>query len=134
MHDSDMTAGVAAGRRILVVDDNRDAADSLAMLLEMDSHEVRVAYAGNQALEIAASGFVPDVAILDLGLPDIDGYELARRLRLDPKMQRATLVALTGWGQDEHKQRAREAGFDHHLTKPVDPDRLVALLTAAEPS
>ena len=77
---------------------------------------------------------MPDVAILDLGLPDVDGYELARQLRLDPKMQRATLVALTGWGQDEHKQRAREAGFDHHLTKPVDPDRLVALIAAAEPS
>ena len=134
MHDSNMTAGAGAGRRILVVDDNRDAADSLAMLLQMDGHEVRVAYAGKQALEIAASGFVPDVAILDLGLPDIDGYELARQLRLDPKMQRATLVALTGWGQDEHKQRAREAGFDHHLTKPVDPDRLVALIAAAEPS
>jgi signal transduction histidine kinase/CheY-like chemotaxis protein len=133
MQDSNLTAGVAPGRRILVVDDNRDAADSLAMLLQMDGHEVHVAYSGKQALEAATSGFLPDVAILDLGLPDIDGYELARRLRHDLKMQRATLVALTGWGQDEHKQRAREAGFDHHLTKPVDPDQLTALIAATQP-
>jgi CheY-like chemotaxis protein len=134
MQESDMTSGATAGRRILVVDDNRDAAESLAMLLQMDGHEVRVAYAGKQALEIATSGFLPEIAILDLGLPDIDGYELARRLRHDLRMQRATLVALTGWGQEEHKQRAREAGFDQHLTKPVDPDRLVALIAGTERS
>jgi signal transduction histidine kinase/ActR/RegA family two-component response regulator len=133
MQNSSMTTGVAAGRRILVVDDNRDAADSLAMLLQMDGHEVRVAYSGKHALDVATSGFLPDFAVLDLGLPDIDGYELARRLRHDLNMQRATLVALTGWGQDEHKQRAREAGFDHHLTKPVDPDRLTALIAGTQP-
>jgi CheY-like chemotaxis protein len=132
--DSKTTDEVTRGRRILVVDDNCDAADSLAMLLRMDGHEVRVAYAGKQALDVASSGFLPDVAILDLGLPDIDGYELARRLRHDRKLHRLTLVALTGWGQDEHKQRARESGFDHHLTKPVDPDRLMALIGGTAPT
>ncbi len=116
------------GRRLLVVDDNRDAADSLGLLLGLDGHDVRVAYAGRQALEIVKEQFRPEIAILDLGLPDLSGYDLARLLRQDPELQRITLVALTGWGQEEHKQRAREAGFDHHLTKPVDLDRLAAVI------
>ena len=116
------------GRRILIVDDNRDAADSLGLLLGLDGHDVRVAYAGRQALEIIQEPFKPEVAILDLGLPDLSGYDLARLLRQDPNMQRVTLVALTGWGQEEHKQRAREAGFDHHLTKPVDLDLLATVI------
>ena len=116
------------GRRILIVDDNRDAADSLGLLLGLDGHDVRVAYAGRQALEIIQEPFRPEVAILDLGLPDLSGYDLARLLRQDPNMQRVTLVALTGWGQEEHKQRAREAGFDHHLTKPVSLDALLRVV------
>jgi signal transduction histidine kinase/CheY-like chemotaxis protein len=119
------------GKRILVVDDNRDAADSLGLLLGLDGHDVRVAYAGRQALEtVKDSAFMPEVAILDLGLPDLSGYDLARLLRQDPNLQRITLVALTGWGQEEHKQRAREAGFDHHLTKPVDLERLAEVIAS----
>jgi signal transduction histidine kinase/CheY-like chemotaxis protein len=129
-HRDEPAQPVSLGRRILLVDDNRDAADSLALLLGMDGHEVRVAYGGHQALEAVESGFVPELAILDIGLPDLDGYDLARRLRQDPDLQRTTLVALTGWGQEEHKQRAREAGFDHHLVKPVDPDQLAAVISA----
>jgi DNA-binding response OmpR family regulator len=111
------------------VDDNRDAADSLGLLLGLDGHDVRVAYAGRQALETARE-FLPDVAILDLGLPDLSGYDVAQLMRQDPVLQRVALIALTGWGQDEHKQRARDAGFDFHLTKPVDLDRLAAVLAA----
>ena len=119
-------------RRILVVDDNRDAADSLAMLLGMDGHEVRVAYSGQQTLDLLQTLFKPELLILDIGLPDVTGYELARRLREEPDLQEATLVALTGWGQEEDKQRARAAGFNHHLTKPVDPERLAALIGATQ--
>jgi DNA-binding response OmpR family regulator len=119
-----------SGRRILIVDDNRDAADSLGLLLGLDGHDVRIAYAGRQALEVV-KGFPPEVAILDLGLPDLSGYDLARLLRRDAQIQSITLVALTGWGQEEHKQRAREAGFDHHLTKPVDLDRLAAVISTS---
>ena len=115
------------GRRILVVDDNRDAADSLALLLRLDGHDVRVAYAGRPAIE-AAHGFQPEIAILDLGLPDLSGYDVARLLRQDPALGSTRLIALTGWGQDEHKQRALEAGFDHHITKPVDLAHLSSLL------
>jgi DNA-binding response OmpR family regulator len=116
------------GSRILIVDDNRDAADSLGLLLGLDGHDVRVAYAGRQALETAKE-FLPDVAILDLGLPDLSGYDVAQLMRQDPLLQRVALIALTGWGQEEHKQRARDAGFDFHLTKPVDLDRLAAVLS-----
>jgi CheY-like chemotaxis protein len=120
------------GRRVLIVDDNRDAADSLGLLLGLDGHDVRVAYAGRPALEIAKQ-FHPDVAILDLGLPDLSGYDVARLLRQDTVTRRVALIALTGWGQDEHKQRAREAGFDHHLTKPVDLDQLASVMVPAAP-
>ena len=121
-----------SGRRLLVVDDNRDAADSLALLLGLDGHDVRVAYTGRQALGVARE-FLPDVAILDLGLPDLSGYDVARQMRLEPGLAGVQLIALSGWGQDEHQQQAREAGFDQHLIKPADPDELLALL-AARPS
>jgi DNA-binding response OmpR family regulator len=116
----------------LVVDDNRDAADSLALLLGFDGHDVRVAYTGRQALEVAHE-FLPDVAILDLGLPDLSGYDVARQLRREPALAGVRLIALSGWGQGEHQQQARAAGFDHHLIKPADPDELLALL-AEQPS
>jgi signal transduction histidine kinase len=113
--------------RILVVDDNRDAADSLALLLGLDGHEVRTAYAGRSALDEAAA-FLPDACVLDVGLPDLSGYELATLLRRLPALDTVHLIAVTGWGQDEDRQRALAAGFDHHLTKPVDPERLNDLL------
>ncbi len=106
-------------RRILVVDDNEDGAEMLAALLARRGHETRTAFDGEQALRIAP-GFAPDIVFLDIGLPDIDGHEVARRLRADPVTGGATLVALTGWGGEADKQRTREAGFDAHLTKPVD--------------
>jgi signal transduction histidine kinase len=115
------------GRRLLVVDDNRDAADSLAMLLNLDGYQVSTAYTGQDAIA-AANASRPDVCILDLGLPDISGYEVAQQLRRTPGLESMRLIAVTGWGQDEHRQRALEAGFDHHLTKPVDPEQLNRLL------
>ncbi len=123
------------GRKVLIVDDNRDAADGLAMLLRLAGHEIRVAYEGRAALSLAQA-FRPDVALLDIGMPGMNGYELARAFRLEPWGQTPTLVALTGWGQDEDRRRAAEAGFDRHLTKPVDPAQIEALLDsgAADPS
>ncbi|HZE60541.1 MAG TPA: response regulator, partial [Burkholderiales bacterium] len=113
--------------RILVADDNRDAADSLQRVLALFGHEVRVAYDGASALRLGGE-FRPRVAILDLAMPGTDGYEVARSLR---RQGGVTLVALTGWGQDADRRRAAEAGFDHHLIKPVDPQMLNSLLADA---
>jgi len=119
-----------AARRILVVDDNADAAASMAMLLELSGHEVAVASDGEQAL-VTAAAFVPEVVILDIGLPRLDGYEVARHLRKMPALRQVLLIALTGYGQREDRAAAQAAGFDHHLVKPADPDRLAACI--AEP-
>jgi CheY-like chemotaxis protein/anti-sigma regulatory factor (Ser/Thr protein kinase) len=118
-----------ATRRVLVVDDNRDAADSLAMILEMSGTEVAVAYDGAQALVLIEEE-EPDVVLMDIGMPGMDGYEVARRIRSTPGGDRFHLVALTGWGQADDKQRALATGFDEHLTKPVDPDMLAELLAS----
>jgi CheY-like chemotaxis protein len=114
-------------RRILVVDDNRDAADSLVMMLRMMGHETDTAYHGLQAVH-AAAAFRPDVLLLDIGLPEMNGYEVAQHVRKQPWGKGMVLIALTGWGQDEDKRRAFEAGFDHHLMKPVDTAALEKLL------
>jgi CheY-like chemotaxis protein len=116
--------------KVLIADDNRDAADSLAILLRGDGHDIRKAYDGTAALETAQE-FRPDVALLDIGMPGLDGYEVAQRIREEPWGQGVTLVALTGWGQAQDKERAMAAGFDHHVTKPVEPERLQALLASA---
>ena len=113
--------------RILVADDLADSADSLAMLLQLDGHDVRVAYDGEQAVALAES-FHPDVALLDLGMPRLNGLEASRRIRQQPWGRRMTLVAQTGWGQSADRQRSRDAGFDHHIVKPIDPDMLMKLL------
>ena len=118
-----------SGRLILVVDDNRDAAESLAMLLQMRGHEVHVAYDGLQAVE-TATAFQPDVVLLDIGLPKLNGYEVARRIR-QARQEGVILIALTGWGQDEDRRRSMEAGFDHHLTKPVELEALQKVLVTA---
>ena len=118
---------VRGGRRVLIVDDNRDAATSLAELVRTWGHEPGVAHDGPDALGLAAT-FSPHVVLLDIGLPGLDGYEVARRLRERPVMRDVKLVALTGYGQEADRRRSREAGFDLHLVKPVDPDRLRALL------
>jgi CheY-like chemotaxis protein len=120
-------------RRILVVDDNCDAARSLATLLRGNRHEVFTAHDGLQAVETAATQR-PHAILLDLGLPKLNGYEAARRIRQAPSCDGALLVALTGWGQEEDRRRSHEAGFDAHLTKPVDHAALARLLSAAKGS
>ncbi len=115
--------------RILVVDDNQDAADSLASLLMMlQGHVIQVAYDGPSALGLATT-FEPHVIILDLGMPEMDGYEVARRLRADPTLRQARLLALSGWGQEKDREASLAAGFEHHLVKPVDFDLLRELLS-----
>jgi CheY-like chemotaxis protein len=118
--------------RILVVDDNADAAESLSILLRMQGHEVRVAYDGLEALDLAAE-LMPDLVLLDIGLPRLDGYEVARRLRQFPGGDGMIMVAVTGWGQAEDRRRSREAGFDHHLVKPLDFAALDQLLVSHAP-
>jgi PAS domain S-box-containing protein len=125
-------AASPSGQRLLVVDDNKDAADSLAMLLRLRGHEVRVAYDGSAALQLV-KGYRPDLVFLDIGMPDVDGWEVARRLRRQPGLENVRLAALTGYGQEEDRRLSREAGIDHHLVKPVDPEALAALLAGPEP-
>jgi CheY-like chemotaxis protein len=114
-------------RRILVVDDSRDSATSLAMLLKLIGHDVHTAFDGLEAVEAAAT-LQPDVILLDIGMPRLDGYEAARRIRQQQRQKGLTLVALTGWGQDEDRRRTEDAGFDSHLIKPVDLAALAKLL------
>jgi PAS domain S-box-containing protein len=123
----DRAVRAVAPRRVLIADDNHDAAEGLAVLLRMDGHEVTVVHDGLQALR-AFESEAPDVALLDIGMPKLNGYELARRLRNTDRGRSVTLVAVTGWGQDSDKTNALAAGFDHHFTKPLEPDRLTALL------
>ena len=115
------------GLRVLLADDNVDAAETMSAVLQMSGHEVCTVYSGHQALE-AAPGFAPDVMLLDIGMPGMSGYQLAHRLRADPRYASTVLVALTGWGSESDKTLARDAGFDHHLTKPVDLHALEPLL------
>lgn len=112
--------------RVLVVDDNEDAADSLATLLGVMGYDVRVAYDGPEAI-VAADEFQPAVALLDIGLPKLSGYDIARDVR-GKRGTEVLLIAITGWGQEEDRRRAREAGFDHHFTKPADFDLLLELI------
>lgn len=115
-------------RRILVVDDNVDAAESLAMLLQLDGHSTRVAHDGPAALVVARE-FKPHAVLLDIGLPGMNGYEVARQLR-DAETAPMRLIALTGWSSEEARRQAHAAGFDRHLVKPVDPAQLAATLAA----
>lgn len=117
---------------ILVADDNRDAAESLAELLRLHGHSVMLAFDGEQALEVFDQTS-PDACLLDIGMPRLDGNEVARRLRARGDLHAPVLVAITGWGQASDRSEAMEAGFDHHLTKPVDPDKLLQLLALHRP-
>ncbi len=119
----------ARGRRLLVVDDNRDSANMLAALLEVMGHEARTAHDGPHALSIAAE-YRPDAIFLDIGLPGMNGYDVARKLRSSPELARVTLIALTGYGQDEDRRQVREAGFDYHLVKPTGADELAKIIDA----
>lgn len=116
--------------RVLVVDDNQDAADSLAMMLNMAGHEVRTLYAAREAIDLARE-WRPHAMLLDIGLPDIDGYALARQLRKEPALRSTRLAAITGYGQPADRARSREAGFNDHLVKPVDLDRVLEVLQRA---
>jgi CheY-like chemotaxis protein len=115
----------------LIVDDNRDSADTLGMLLRIMGNETRTAYDGQQGLE-AASEFRPDVTLLDIGLPKINGHEACRRIREQPWGRAMVLIAVTGWGQEEDLRRSHEAGFDRHLVKPVDTGALMKMLAELE--
>jgi CheY-like chemotaxis protein len=123
-HRAPIAPGVAC--KVLIADDNRDAADSLATLLRTYGHELRVVYDGIAALRACAE-FAPDAAVLDIGMPGADGYEVARRLR-EKDAAGPRLIALTGWGQEHDRNRALAAGFDHHLTKPADPQAVHELI------
>jgi PAS domain S-box-containing protein len=120
-------ASVVRRGRILVADDNRDAAESLALVLKFSGYEVSIAFNGTEALDLAARER-PCAAIIDIGMPGMSGHEVARRMRLEAWGRNAVLIALTGWGQEQDKQAAKAAGFDEHLTKPIDPDELDRML------
>jgi len=122
------SASLTARRRILVVDDNADAAASLALLLRFSGHEVHVAHEGEAALSLAET-LLPDVVLLDVGMPGLDGYEVARRLRERPSTRDVVIIAVTGYGAEGDRRRARAAGFDHHLTKPVEVASVEDLMT-----
>jgi CheY-like chemotaxis protein len=125
--EAPITAMPSPRRRVLIADDNRDAADSLAMLLRMEGHDVTVVYDGEQAAA-AIDSLRPEVAVLDIGMPKLDGYEVARRVRQGPMGTLITLMAVTGWGQAPDKARAVDAGFNHHFTKPIDIEDLARML------
>jgi CheY-like chemotaxis protein len=121
---------VAARRlRILVVDDSIETAQGLAMLLQASNHDARTAHDGASAVKTALD-YRPDVVFLDIGLPEMDGYAVAQRIRREPALQGAVLVAMTGYGHEAHRQRSRDAGFDHHLAKPADFDDVERILAA----
>ena len=130
-HAAEAAQHATARHLVLVVDDNRDAADTLGMLLELRGYAVRVAYGGVEAVRMA-SELMPDGVFLDIGMPELDGYEVARRLQALPGFGDVVLAALTGWGQREDRQRTAQAGFSHHLVKPPEPEALQRVLTAIE--
>jgi CheY-like chemotaxis protein len=114
--------------RVLIADDNRDGAETLGMYLGLSGHDVLLAHTGAEALEMA-SRCKPDAVVLDIGMPVLNGYEVAKKIRLEAWGTNLNLIAVTGWGQESDKRLAYAAGFDHHLTKPVDPEQLERLLT-----
>jgi CheY-like chemotaxis protein len=116
--------------RVLVVDDNVDTVTTLAMLVQESGHDVRTAYDGSSVLE-AALDYRPNVVLLDIGLPGLNGFEVAKRIRQQPALQNTVLVAMTGYGQDSDRKRSHEAGFDHHLVKPGDFGTVLQLLATA---
>jgi CheY-like chemotaxis protein len=121
------TGKLVTKRRVLIADDNRDAAESLAILLRLEGHEVAVATNGREALSVFQA-LGPQIVLLDIGMPELDGYEVARRIRQSPAGRQTLLIAITGWGQDSDKAQATAAGFNHHFTKPIEPSRLFDLL------
>jgi CheY-like chemotaxis protein len=129
--EKDEAAAPESSLRILIVDDNRDGADSLVMLLRIMGNDTRTAYDGQQGVDVAEE-FRPDVILLDIGLPKLNGYEACRRIREQPWGKSVVLIAMTGWGQEDDRRRSHQAGFDHHLVKPVDPQNLMKLLAGLQ--
>jgi CheY-like chemotaxis protein len=125
----DVEVGNMKRLSVLIADDNADAANTFAMMLRLMKYDVESVYDGQQAVE-AVARIQPDVAFLDIGMPNMNGYEAARAIRLLPRERPLTLVAVTGWGQDDDRRSSREAGFDHHLVKPVDPTMLKNFLAS----
>jgi DNA-binding response OmpR family regulator len=128
--DIDRQPLICGKNRVLVVDDNIDNADSLAILLRLGGHDVCLAHDGHAALQIALE-FRPEIVLLDIGLPGMDGYEVARRLRTQTSCEESILVAVTGYGRDEDRIRSADAGFDHHLVKPINFDALRSVFSTA---
>ena len=126
---TELTGCKTVKRRVLIADDNRDAAESLAVLLRLEGHEVTVVHDGQEALATFHS-LIPEVALLDIGMPELNGYEVARQVRQGSLGRAVTLIAVTGWGQEADKARALAAGFNHHFTKPIEPERLMDLLSS----
>jgi CheY-like chemotaxis protein len=124
---------LTVSRRVLIVDDNNDAAESLAIVLRLEGHHVAVAADGESALRMIEDQ-TPEVVLLDIGMPGMTGYEVARRIRERPACRDVFLLALTGWGQEKDRQESKAAGFDHHLTKPVEPDLIVQLVAGTRTS
>ena len=122
----------STGHRVLLVDDNVDSTEPLSILLQAKGHATQIASSGEAAIELADE-FQPDVVLLDLGLPQMDGYEVARRLRARPNGEERVLVALTGWAGRDVRTKAAEAGFDYHLVKPVNWDELERIVESVEP-
>jgi CheY-like chemotaxis protein len=129
--DDRVSADVQAGARVLVAEDNRDAADSLAKLLELFGYEVRVARNGPQTIA-AAVDWRPGFILLDIGMPAMDGYEVATRLRKEASCRETVIIAVTGYGQEDDRRRSRAVGIDHHLLKPVASQVLLSLLSRSE--
>jgi CheY-like chemotaxis protein len=128
--DSESPAAKSQSRkRVLIVDDNRDAADALSEILELEGQEVKTAYDAAAAIEIA-SRFGPHLILLDIGLPQTDGYELARQIRQMPGLNKVSLIAVTGYGQPKYKERAERMGFDYYMVKPVDLEQLSRIIAA----
>jgi len=123
----DPDIAIASMRRVLVVDDHAPSAEMVAEILTLEGYEVRIAHSAGQAMDVALQ-FSPHVAILDIGLPDEDGFEVARNIKARAELQAMRLIALSGYGQSQYPRRAREAGFERYLVKPVDLDELLALV------
>jgi CheY-like chemotaxis protein len=122
-------SGPVAGR-VLVVDDNRPSAMTLGWFMQLNGYDVQTCFDGRSAAEVA-HGFHPDVVLLDLGMPEVDGFEVCRRLREDGSLGKLTVIAQTGWGSSEMRQRTAQAGFNHHMTKPVDLTKLLEIIAAS---
>ena len=123
-----MSSSAPIGRSILIIEDNADARDALRVLLELEGHAVEAVEEGQQAIELARAKD-PDIALVDIGLPGMDGYQVARQLRASPRLRQPILVALTGYGQAQDRARSHEAGFDEHLVKPASVDDLRRVLS-----